>query len=196
MPAEKLDVERLRHLIEVEQLQQWRVAELLGCSRSCVERTCRRHGIKTQRTGPRSGPLHPDWRGGRKLVGRYWYIWTKDHPHRTMGNYVAEHRLVVEAKLGRYLERHEVVHHINGDPQDNRPENLAVFQTNADHLRHELSGKPRQWTPEWKERLLEGAQRARNARRQAARGGARRSRTSARTRTTDGRTAPEASGSE
>ena len=38
-----------------------------------------------------------------------------------MARYVAEHRLVMEAKLGRYLERHEVVHHIDGDPSEQRP---------------------------------------------------------------------------
>ena len=150
-----IDIDELRRLVEVEKLQQWRVAELLGCSRSCVERNCQRHGIKTQRTGPRGGSLHPDWKGGRKLVGAYWYIWTDVHPMRTKQNYVAEHRLVVEETLGRFLERHEVVHHINGDPKDNRPENLIVFQSNADHLRAELTGKVPNWTPEGRERTLQ-----------------------------------------
>ena len=184
MPAAKLDPECLRHLIEVEKLQQWRVAELLGCSRSCVERTCRRYGITTQRTGPRSGPLHPDWKGGRKRVGRYWYVWTNQHPRRTKANYVAEHRLIAEEMLGRYLERNEVVHHINGDPQDNRPQNLAVFQTNAAHLRHELTGKIPKWTPEGMERIRAGVRKKRTSRRPAGPDDAMRSRTSGRTQTT------------
>ena len=42
-----------------------------------------------------------------------------------------EHRLVAEAVLRRRLRRNEVVHHLNDDGQDNRPENLAVMARGA-----------------------------------------------------------------
>ena len=148
MPPAKLDPRALRRLIEDEGLTQRETAKRLGCSVSCVERTCARLGVSTQRTGPRGGPLHPDWKGGRTKVGRYWYVWSNTHPFRTRGNYVLEHRLVMERAVRRFLRPGEVVHHINGDPEDNRLENLQLFSSNATHLQHELVGKVPRWTPE------------------------------------------------
>ena len=143
-----IDVDQLRDLIEVQKLQHRIVSEITGIPVKKITKYCHRYDIQTQRTGPRSGEGHPEWKGGRILIGGYWYIYKPDHPHATQAHRVAEHRLVMEQKLGRYLEHQEVVHHIDGNSQNNHPDNLVVFQTNAQHLKRELNGRVPNWSPE------------------------------------------------
>lgn len=156
--------DEIQHLIEEMGLTQRETAEQLGIGRRSVERCCSEYQLRTQRRGPRGGSRHPNWKGGRVKLGAYWYIYRPDHPHCTKKHQVAEHRLVMEAKLGRYLLPTEVVHHIDGDPENNAPENLEVFESNAEHLRHELAGRVPQWSDAGRRRILEGVRRSARSR--------------------------------
>lgn len=81
---------------------------------------------------------NPSWKGGR-WVGKYVYILQPEHPFADKHGYVAEHRLVAERYLRRYLTKQERIHHINQNRHDNRPSNLYLFQSTGEHLRYHFS---------------------------------------------------------
>lgn len=74
---------------------------------------------------------HGNWVGG-KIKDRYGYVKVlidNQNPFYCMAHYngyVREHRLVIAQHLGRPLEKHEEVHHLNGNKEDNRIENLQL----------------------------------------------------------------------
>jgi hypothetical protein len=73
---------------------------------------------------------------------------------------MAEHRLVMEEKLGRMLDKSEVVHHLDGNIRNNHPDNLQMFSANSVHLRRTLTGKRPNWTPEGVLRIAAGCEKA------------------------------------
>lgn len=76
---------------------------------------------------------HPRWRGGEWATRQgYVYTWCPGHPRAKDGKHVKRATIVMEKKIGRLLKKDEQVHHINGDKQDDRPENLQVL-TCAEH---------------------------------------------------------------
>jgi len=92
------------------------------------------------------GPNNPAWKGGttyRKRKGRYpsSVKYVRCPPEfismARKDGYVMEHRLIIAQQLGRPLLRSEVVHHINHDATDNRPENLELFTSNGEHKKSE-----------------------------------------------------------
>ena len=72
-----------------------------------------------------------NWKGGKALSGKGYVLIRKEgHPTASKrGKYVREHVLVMEKKIGRYLQEGEIVHHINGIKSDNRLENLILMKT-------------------------------------------------------------------
>lgn len=69
----------------------------------------------------------------KRPTNGYIYVWSPNHPNTTVRKYMLEHRLVMEKKIGRLLTKKEIVHHLNGIREDNRPENLALLSNQAEH---------------------------------------------------------------
>lgn len=87
----------------------------------------------------------------------YWCVSNQNGRLRPGGSaHYPLHRLIYETAHGLVLPRSMVVHHINGDPLDNRIENLEAL-TRAEHpTRHQPNRRPgerlcaicRDWKPE------------------------------------------------
>ena len=70
------------------------------------------------------------------------YVELRIYNHPTRGTFrIYEHRYLMERKLRRLLRPQEVVHHKNGNPSDNRLDNLELIGSNGEHLRKHLTGK-------------------------------------------------------
>ena len=84
----------------------------------------------------RFGEIAPRWNGGRIIINGYFYIYSPNHPNKIFGKYVAEHRLVMEKYIGRYLKRNEIIHHINENTFDNRIDNLELINRSKHNIIH------------------------------------------------------------
>ena len=78
-------------------------------------------------------------KGGIIVNNGYVYEYSPNHPFAWKQKYVAQHRLVMEKKLGRYLKPSEVVHHKDGDTKNNNLENLELYPTKNEHMKQHVS---------------------------------------------------------
>lgn len=137
----------------VEQLQTGKsvvdIAKMLGASPAYVYKWCNeKHKINIKDTRVNKSLLNvirPSykntgenatyWKGGKYVAKNngYIYRYMPEHPNaKASDGYILEHRYVMSEHLGRPLEDYEIVHHRNGNKQDNRIENLEVRWRN-DH---------------------------------------------------------------
>lgn len=94
-------------------------------------------GISQRPQSAVRGEGHHSWKGGRTVTsGGYtavkvtpddpMFVMANKRKNRPSENYVLEHRLVMARALGRPLEYHETVHHIDGDITHNDLSNLQL----------------------------------------------------------------------
>jgi len=104
------------------------------CTRQCYW-ACRKTGRHIAEFPRKRAEDSHRWKGGRVKRKGYILVYAPDHHsiagRGTQRKYILEHRIVMEQKLGRNLEPHETVHHINGVTDDNRPENLELWSVRA-----------------------------------------------------------------
>ena len=106
----------------------------LFCSRNCYRESLigQTFSWSEEAKQKHRGPKSHNWRGERIQMQGYWWVWNPDHPKSNNGR-VRECVVVAEKILGRQLQKPELVHHINGDKLDDRPENLYIFPTKKEH---------------------------------------------------------------
>lgn len=69
-----------------------------------------------------------------RIYGGYRFIYAPKNPRTNKDTgYVSEHILVAEEKIGRFLKKEEVVHHLDKDKLNNDPENLVVCKDASEH---------------------------------------------------------------
>lgn len=123
------------------------IGKIVGLTPGAVGSILTRRGVKlrTSKEGlakrypqGRYGKQAANWKGGRMIINGYVVVYNSEHPRSGKLNRVFEHIVIAEKKLGRYLAKDEVVHHINGKKDDNRPENLEVCKR-SEHVHHHFT---------------------------------------------------------
>lgn len=136
------------------------IASRLGVNPRRVRKILKRLDLPRLPNRSPDGPRNASYAGGRR-IGKDGYVTVRapeGHPHakylpdKNVGH-ILEHRLVLEQKLGRYLEPQEVVDHIDGLTLHNHPDNLRLFASNGEHLKATRQGKPPQLSEKGRENL-------------------------------------------
>ena len=113
------------------------IANEIGMTASGVRRYFEKYDIKRRtNTAFMADPSKcPTWKGGKRITNHgYVEIYCPNHPNSNKRHCVYEHQLVVEDHIGRFISKGEVVHHIDGNKQNNNISNLLLL-SNSEHAR-------------------------------------------------------------
>jgi len=132
----KWDKEELIRLYWGQGLSSNKIALKLGVTGSAIRIAMLKLGIKTRSLSDAlSGSRHYAWQGGKsKTSTGYIEVYMPEHPRANKRKRVYEHILVWESTHSRKLRKGEIVHHLNGIKDDNRPENLIAMM-GKEHIR-------------------------------------------------------------
>jgi hypothetical protein len=123
-------------ILYVEQKLSTRaIGKILGRTHDYVSDKLKELGIVVDdRVAALQSERNPDWKGGKTISQGYVEISSKAiSPKRKR-----EHQIVMENYIGRELKADEVVHHIDGNKQNNNINNLALMDKSAHSRLHSI----------------------------------------------------------
>lgn len=110
----------------------------------------------------RTYSIGAEWKNNRGQV----YVYQPDHPFARNDGFVPRSRLVMEALIGRFMTKDERVYHENGLLEDDSPENLTLFASQAELVQYRAAQYYEAKTEEDKMRLSGWTLQARHEREQ------------------------------
>jgi len=137
-----IDRARLYYHYWIDRWSARKIARIVGTSHQTILSYMKRYNISrrdmsSSKIGQQAMEKHHNWKGGRRIAkDGYIHHLIPDHPNANKKGYVSEGRLILENILCDYLPTNSIVHHFNGDVQDNRPENLMYFDCQGSHTSH------------------------------------------------------------
>lgn len=119
------------------------------CSRACSNKAPDRmtQSVRSKISKGVRGPNHPGFKGGWKSRGgkggkEYFFTWVprserpKNPTTNKRGYTHRSHYVWNKSHPDDPVLPGQMVHHINGDSLDDRPENLCKVQTQREHMKH------------------------------------------------------------
>lgn len=94
-----------------------------------------------------TGTLAANFKTGSVVERNYILALAPWHPNTSKANFIYLHRLIAEAKLGRFLKEDEIVHHKDGNTENNHWDNLIVM-TQAEHAKEHINDGTIEFNPE------------------------------------------------